>query len=508
MITRIQRHKKEIVLLTVAFVVLIATFMSGNLSACYQIEKKYVYSVFFILGIISIIVYYVMRKIYKYVSVNEEVTKSFKEKSDELEKALSEKEEQEEILREQAVIFDSIQDSIMLHDLEGKFLYLNENAWKTRGYTYEEMMGMTIKDVNAPETEKGDPQKLKAAAEKMKTDGYVRIQAKHLCKNGDRIDVEVYAKLITYHGQPCILKSIRDITKQVQAQMEIKKLSIAMEQIDDSVMITDTGGVITYVNKAFCDHTEYLKEELLGSTPKLFKSYQHDNAFYENLWKTILKGKVYRRTLVNKKKNGDIFYEDKTITPLKDDKEKIVGFVSTGKDVTKEMLMRQEIEHIAMIDQLTGIYNRHKFEQMLVLEVERSRRFGQQLSLILIDIDHFKSVNDTYGHDIGDEVIICLVKIIQENIRKLDIFARWGGEEFLILSPDTDLDKVQALAEKLRLAVEKADFPKVSHITISQGVGMFEKEDTFDAVFKRVDQGLYYAKEHGRNQVGVVKNMT
>lgn len=303
---------------------------------------------------------------------------------------------------------------------------------------------------------------------------------------------------------PCILKSIRDVTKMLNVKLEINKLSMVVEQIDDSVMMTDTSGVITYVNKAFCNHLGYSREELIGNTPKLFKSHQHDKSFYEDLWKTISEGNVYRTTLINKKKTNDLLYEDKTITPLKNDQGEIVGFVSTGKDVTKEILMRQEVERIAMIDQLTGIYNRHKFEQLLCLERERSRRFGQQLSLILIDIDHFKVINDTYGHDTGDEILKHLVEIIQDNIRKIDIFARWGGEEFLVLTPDTDLDNIQILAEKLRLAVQKADFSNSSHITISQGVATFKNEDTFEDIFKRVDKGLYWAKKHGRNQVGVI----
>lgn len=410
--------------------------------------------------------------------------------------------EKEEIMREQAVIFDSIQDSIILHDLEGKFLYLNENAWKTRGYSYDEMMGMRLEEIIAPECAMGDPQRLKTAAEKMRKEGYVRIQVKHLCKNGDRMDVEVYAKLITYHGKPCILKSIRDITQQLKAQHEIEKFSTIVEQIDDMVVITDKNGIITYVNQAFCNQTGYTREEVLGANPRLLKSGEHSQSFYKALWKIILHGEVFRITIVNRKKNGDIFYENKTITPLKDNEGQITGFVSSGKDVTKETLLNREIEHMAAFDNLTGIFNRHKFEEVYALESERSRRFSQPLSLIIIDIDHFKEVNDTYGHDAGDEVLKRLATIIQKNIRKIDIFARWGGEEFLVLSPGTNLEEIQMLAEKLRLAVAKAKFPEVSHITISQGVSLFEEKDTFSNLLKRADKGLYYAKEHGRNQVG------
>jgi diguanylate cyclase (GGDEF)-like protein/PAS domain S-box-containing protein len=467
-------------------------------------ERMNFYASMTLLLLFGLIAYYTLHRISSYVTSNEDLSKSLKEKSDELVLALNEEVKEEEILREQAEIFDSIQDSIILHDLEGNFLYLNENAWKTRGYTHDEMMKMTLKEIVAPEYHRGDPQMLKDASAEMNERGHVKIRVEHICKNGDRLPVEVYAKSMTYHSQPCILKSIRDISQQLKEEEEIKKLSTVLEQIDDAVMITDKKGIMTYVNEAFCNHTGYKKEELLGNTPRIFKSNQQTSQDYKNLWKTILDGKVYQETLVNKKKNGDLYFEIKTITPLRDNNEAIIGFVSTGKDVTQEMLAHQEMERKATIDKLTGIYNHHKFEEQLPLEMQRSQRYSQPLSLILIDIDHFKSVNDVHGHDVGDEVLKHLVKIVQENIRKFDVFARWGGEGFLVLSPSTDLESVKMLAEKLRLAVEHANFPKVSHITISQGIGMFVGEETFDDVFKRVDQGLYYAKEHGRNQVGVI----
>lgn len=534
--------------------------------------------------------------------------------------------EKEEALLLQAQIFDAVQDSIIVHDLEGHFIYLNENAWKTRGYTQEEMMGMTVKELDAPQYDSGHPEMIKEAMKKMEEEGHINIQVEHLCKNGEHMPVEVYAKLITLKDKPYILSSIRDISEQKKTQKallasekkyrdlvedmmigiyrtdlfgnifyvnpalakmlafdttdelteqnalkmykstrqrktfirallkeghinnyelevlnkhgvpvpvmmtatldgdiftgmmvdmseikrsrrEIDTLSKVVEQIDDSVIITDKRGVITYVNQAFCDHTGFSKKEVLGKNPKLLKSSVQNDTFYENLWKTISSGEVFRKTLVNKKKNNDFYYENKTITPLKNDENDIIGYVSTGKDVTSETLMHKEMENIATFDKLTGIYNRYKFEELYELESERSQRFSQPLSLILIDIDHFKLVNDTYGHTVGDEVLKKLADVIKNNIRKIDIFARWGGEEFLVLSPSTDLGNIQILAEKLRLAVESASFPGVDHLTISLGVSIFKNNDTFSELFKRVDQGLYYAKEHGRNQVGIVSTL-
>jgi diguanylate cyclase (GGDEF)-like protein/PAS domain S-box-containing protein len=297
------------------------------------------------------------------------------------------------------------------------------------------------------------------------------------------------------------LSTARDITEERQARDQIDKLSKVLAQIADIVSITDKFGKITYVNAAYCLQSGYTREELIGNNSNILQSGMHDDAFYRELWTTILNGNVYRNTIMNRKKNGDLYFEKKTISPLKDKRGTIVGFVSTGKDVTEEEMLHQEIERIATIDQLTGIFNRHKFEELFALEGERSRRFSQPLSLILIDIDHFKTVNDTYGHDVGDKVLVQLADIVRENIRKIDIFARWGGEEFLILCPGTDVTNVQGLAEKLRTAVEESSFSEIGKVTISLGLSSFNPEDSFSELFKRADQGLYYAKEHGRNQV-------
>ncbi|HLD22602.1 MAG TPA: diguanylate cyclase, partial [Sulfuricurvum sp.] len=297
---------------------------------------------------------------------------------------------------------------------------------------------------------------------------------------------------------------IIDMREIKESRKEIEKLSKAVEQVDDIVYITDKAGNISYVNEAYIHHTGYTREDAIGNNSRISKSGMHDQPFYKELWTMILSGEVYRNTLINRKKNGDLYYEKKTITPLKDDNHQIIGFISTGKDVTEETMLNQEIERIAMIDKLTGIYNRHKFEEFFVLESERSRRFSLPLSMILIDIDHFKSVNDTYGHDVGDEVLKGLALVVQTNIRKNDIFARWGGEEFLVLSPGANEKSIQELAEKLRKSVEAAVFPEVGRITISLGISTFEQDNSFSEFFKRVDEGLYIAKANGRNQVGSI----
>ncbi len=381
-------------------------------------------------------------------------------------------------------------------DLSGTILYVNQTLTKMLGYNSpDELIGQ-----QSVITYKNPNQRAEFIQKLTKDHVVSNYELELVDSHFDTLPVMISATL----DENILSGMIIDMREIKKSQNEIYKLSKVIEQIDDTVAITDKLGTITYINQAFCDHTGYLREEVIGQSFRLLKSGHYDSEFYKKLWLTIIRGNVFRDTLINRKRNGDLYYENKTITPLKDDKNEIIGFVSTGKDVTIDALMNQEMQRIAMVDNLTGIYNRHKFEELFTLEAERSRRFSQPLSLILIDIDHFKVVNDTYGHDIGDEVLKTLTAIIDNNIRKIDIFARWGGEEFLVLSPSTDLENIQKLAEKLRFAVENAPFPKVNHITISLGVNTFIETDTFTDLFKRVDQGLYFAKKHGRNQVGII----
>lgn len=171
-------------------------------------------------------------------------------------------------------------------------------------------------------------------------------------------------------------------------------------------------------------------------------------------------------------------------------------------NITEEINYKQKLEHLIVHDELTGIYNRHFFNDALLTEINRSRRYKNPLSLLSFDIDHFKQINDEYGHDIGDEVLIETAQIIQQGLRETDHFCRIGGEEFAVLMPETDLIKAKQIAERLRESLEKAHFASISkHITISIGVVQLNQWDSEKTLYKRVDIAMYQAKENGRNCV-------
>ncbi len=174
-------------------------------------------------------------------------------------------------------------------------------------------------------------------------------------------------------------------------------------------------------------------------------------------------------------------------------------------EVTKHQRTSKELERLSVIDPLTSIYNRRKFNELLISEIDRSKRYRTDLSIIMCDIDHFKNINDTYGHNVGDTALIAFSEKITQSIRETDIFARWGGEEFMILMPNIDINSARSVAEKLRSIIEKTDIKEVDTFTASFGVTNLNQEDTPDSFIKRVDEVMYKAKNNGRNRVEYIE---
>ncbi len=161
----------------------------------------------------------------------------------------------------------------------------------------------------------------------------------------------------------------------------------------------------------------------------------------------------------------------------------------------------EKLEKLAGTDPLTSVYNRRKFKEMLQYEAVKNQRYQKSLALILCDIDHFKRINDEFGHNVGDNALKAFAKKITDNIRDVDVFARWGGEEFIILMPNTSTNNANTVAEKLRKIIEMTGIEHVDNFTASFGVTEFKANDTIDSFIKRADDALYKAKEGGRNMV-------
>ena len=172
----------------------------------------------------------------------------------------------------------------------------------------------------------------------------------------------------------------------------------------------------------------------------------------------------------------------------------------------KQFITKLELEESSITDSLTQIYNRYKFDSLLDSHVKNSLTSGNTFSLIMYDIDNFKTFNDKYGHMVGDKILISLSRIVSDNIRKTDYFARWGGEEFIVLLPDTEINAASLIAEKLRVLIATNDVSMDLRLTVSLGVATFTPNDDVDSIIRKVDSALYQAKNEGKNKVVVAHN--
>lgn len=204
--------------------------------------------------------------------------------------------------------------------------------------------------------------------------------------------------------------------------------------------------------------------------------------------------------------NGKPLYIDVRATPLFDSTgQHVEQIVESHHDVTETVQVERQLQQMATTDQLTQVYNRHKFDSELINQLEWAQTTNNTLGLIMFDLDHFKQVNDSHGHDVGDEVLKNTVTLVRRIIRKSDTLARWGGEEFMIITPLTDAFELKAISESLRSQIEKLEHKAASRVTASFGGTILKSNDTFTTLIKRVDEALYQSKQSGRNRCTIIE---
>ena len=296
---------------------------------------------------------------------------------------------------------------------------------------------------------------------------------------------------------------LEKIIRQTDAEREIERqrhyARTVLDLQDSLVLITD-GIRIVDANQQFWKEFLLKEEELENRTLEAIFRNQEGmpslHEFAEEDW-TQQSKEVEKVTLLLPR-NGKKRYFNMKIARFPHEPDlKIVSLT----DVTALEHERQYYQEMAVIDPLTGIYNRIQFNRSLQEEIQKSKRFQSEFAVIMFDIDHFKIINDTFGHQLGDTILIELTEMVKNNIREVDIFARYGGEEFILLAPETDISGAAVLAEKLRIAIESGQYSHGNTLTCSFGVTEFKENDQPDDLIKRVDDRLYLAKKKGRNQV-------
>lgn len=354
----------------------------------------------------------------------------------------------------------------------------------------------------------GDEQKRLIATMEAAVKGHIPYDIEHYLQRPDGTQL-----LVRHRGEPVLdekgeikmlIGTIQDITLQRLADEEMRKLSGAIRQAADAVMITDYSGKIEYVNPAFEEMTGYSSIEMMGRTPRLLKSDKQSPAFYKRMWKIICRGGVFSDTVINQRKNGSLYYEEKTITPLKDANGKISNFISTGRDITERIEAQQKLFHLAHHDALTGLPNRVLLQDRLNQLLSRIRHSGRKAAILFIDLDRFKVINDTLGHDVGDRLLQAVSERLVECVQEKDTVARLGGDEYAIVLNDVvTREAVDAVAKKI---LEQMGCPFMvgrHELFITASIGIVLAPDNGDdtqSLLKKADKAMYHAKESGKNR--------
>ncbi len=322
-------------------------------------------------------------------------------------------------------------------------------------------------------------------------------------KDGQAVAVEYWSNPIMIEGE-CVgaMATFVDITQRKKIENELLKLSQGMEQNPHSIVITDLHGNIEYVNTAFTVASGYASNEVIGKNPNIFKSGKTSNITYKKMWMSLSKGERWIGEFINSNKNGDERIQSVTISPIYRSDGQITHYMAIEEDVTERKHSEARIHYMANFDPLTGLPNRAQLDDRLAYILGLAKRNREQFAVMFLDLDHFKDINDTLGHSIGDALLIELAKRLQSSLREEDTVSRMGGDEFIGLFPDVNEHGAKQIAQKL-LNVIAQPFMIGEHtltVTGSIGIALYPLDGLdMENLSKNADLAMYRAKQDGRN---------
>ena len=344
-----------------------------------------------------------------------------------------------------------------------------------------------------------------------------RVEITALRRNGEEFPAEL--SIVPFHtAQGHYLTAfISDISERQKAHLKLQLAASVFTHANEGIMITTTDGTIMDVNFAFCAITGYQRDEVLGKTPRILKSNRQDQAFYDDLWRSLKQQDQWSGEVWNRRKNGEVFPEMLNISAVRDEHGRVKKYVALFSDITQRKQMEEQIRQLAFYDELTQLPNRRMLQDRLGQALSSNRRSNHFAALMFLDMDNFKPLNDTHGHAVGDLLLIEVAHRLTNCVRESDTVARMGGDEFVVMLGELDTDltlstaQAQVVANKILLSLSSPYLLTVQreggepaivehHCTTSIGVAMLAPAQTDqDTFLKQADAAMYQAKEAGRN---------
>jgi len=398
-----------------------------------------------------------------------------------------------------AGLFDALRDFLFVVSPQGRILHYNRAVSELLGYAPGTLNGRSIVAVHPAETEKIV---LDIFGETVSGQSSCPIPI--LRADGSRLMVETRVVQGYWNGQPAILGIAQDISERLLAEARQKLAASVFDNAHEGIMITDPGGRIIEVNDTFTELTGYSRQEAVGQSADLLKSGHHSPAFYQEMWQTIQAAGYWRGEVWNRKKSGEIFVEQLTISAVRGPLGEVSNFVGIFTDITLIKEHQQRLEHLAHFDALTQLPNRMLLGDRMQLAMAQTERNGKALAVCYLDLDGFKAVNDLYGHATGDRLLVEVAQRLKTCMRGGDTASRLGGDEFVLLFSGLDglhecdlaiARVINMLAQPFKIGGHRID------ISASIGVTLYPQDGAdADTLLRHADQAMYAAKQAGRNR--------
>lgn len=395
------------------------------------------------------------------------------------------------------MLINNSSTGLVLCTLSGKIVDANNSFLDIVTLTKKDLENLSYFDVIADEYKDFELNQIQSLKQ---NDSINQYESLYINQNGEPIPVKISGKILYMLNVPYVWLSIDNIKEYKSREAKLLLSDAVFHNTAEVIFITDANKNIIKVNEAFTTVTGYTPEEAIGKNPKFLKSDKHDSYFYKEMFNLINTTGKWHGEIWNKRKNGEIYPSLQSISAIYDNSGELIRYVSILSDITIQKEYEQQLMIHSHHDSLTGLPNRLFFNQILLQTLSRSQRSQKTFALFFIDLNQFKEVNDTYGHEIGDELLKSVATHIKENIRSEDFAARLGGDEFVIIFESIRMsEEAIFVAQNLITKTKQSLFINENEIIPSLSIGIaFYPEHGVDAatLLKSADKAMYYAKHH------------
>jgi len=369
------------------------------------------------------------------------------------------------------------------------------------GYSREELTG----GMGVPDVRSGwRATRFKTFWNALRTHGTQSLESSHRTRDGQRILIEVKANYFEYDGRGYNMSIVRDITRRKQDEENLRITASVFGTSQEAILISDASNRIIDVNPAFTRITGYSHAEAVGNNPRMLNSGRQDRAFYQALWQSLRQQGTWRGEIWNRRKSGETYPEQLSISAIHDRHGTVQRYVAVFSDISHVKAYEAELHQVANHDALTGIPNRRLLADRLTQAVARAQRSHRLLAVCYVDLDGFKTVNDLYGHDAGDHLLIAITRSLQEALRAGDTLARVGGDELVVIFNElaNRAECLQILDRVLQIVARPVPFGELT-LAVSASIGATfrtKNNEDADTLLRQADEAMYRAKQAGKSR--------